>query len=228
MNIVCSLEEEQDGQVSHIEQKEQYEWPHKWDKDVITYAIIVKSKDAGILSKQRRVIGFCLSTWALYIPIKFKRVKKTQNPDIVFYFVDNLNTHHIDGIPDDLLRFTQKKLKDKPTVLAFAGYPKTSMQGIIVVNDFGYNWDTKDHYKKGKKYHNLVNVLIHEPGHTLGLSHDTTNPGDDMMDPIYNNMTALSDHDIYRIRKRYGTRIFSSWQKFARLKDFMTYRKNNL
>lgn len=225
---VCVLDKKADGTIGFITDNNQTEYPGKWDKSELTYSIIVKSKDAGIFSKQRKAIGISLSTWGLHIPVKFRRVKKTQHPDIQVFFIDDLDVPHIEGIPQEVLDYAQKTLKEKPSILAFAWYPKTSKQGIVVFNDFRYNWDVKDHYKKNIHYYNLIHTAIHEFGHTLGESHSEEANLPDVMDPYYHDQTTLSDYDVMRIREKYGTRVFSRWHLYARLKTYLSYRKKNM
>ena len=100
-----------------------------------------------------------------------------------------------------------------------------------VVFNASYIWDLKgngisgkDAIKKGLvenayptnilKTYNLYAVLIHELGHTLGLNHDVSGAKDgaDIMDPYYSVTNLdLSDRDIYRIRVKYGQRV---WDRF--------------
>lgn len=224
----CVLQEDVSGRIGFVagdtpRKINQY----RWDKLDLTYAIIVKSKDAGIFSKQRRGIALCLTTWGAHTPLKFHRVKKTQNPDIRFYFVDSLTVKSIAGIPQDILEYAQARLKKSPKILAFAWYPKTSKQGVVVFNDVNYNWDVKDHYKKFIHYHNFIAVGLHELGHTVGEEHsvDTTQPN--VMDAIYHNQVTLSHYDISGVQSTYGPRIIRP-SKLKRLIKFLTLRKKNL
>jgi len=75
----------------------------------------------------------------------------------------------------------------------------------------------------------MVHVSIHEIGHSLGLSHDTTNPGADILDPYYNGLVYdLSDNDIARIVKKYGKRKYDNQDQYLRLKTIISNRKRNL
>ena len=74
------------------------------------------------------------------------------------------------------------------------------------------------------KTYNLYAVLIHELGHTLGLKHDVTGAGDgeDVMDPYYSvENLDLSDRDIYRIRIKYGQRVWDRFSFYNIIKRFL-------
>ena len=126
-------------------------------------------------------------------------------------------------------------------MLAYAYYPKTSKKGEVVFNA-SYIWDLKgkgikgsDAIKKGVvdnayptnilKTYNLYAVLIHELGHTLGLKHDVTGKKDgaDIMDPYYSVTNLdLSDRDIYRIRVKYGQRVYSRFIWYNIIKRWLS------
>lgn len=203
------------GQVSFI--SEQTEWQHKWEKYLLTYDVEYH-KSLKLISKRqlKRAVNLAVSTWNFEIPIKFKSAWNTK--------------------ADIEIRFKTKDedsyFKERPSVLAYAYYPKTSKQGQVVFNA-SYIWDLKGRGIKGKdaikkglvenvsypenilKTYNLYAVLIHELGHTLGLKHDVTGAQDgaDIMDPYYSvDNLDLSDRDIYRIRVKYGVR---TWDRFS-------------
>ena len=199
------------GKVEFV--SEQTEWQHKWEKDVLTYDI-EHHETLKLISKRqlKRAVNLAVSTWNFEIPLKFKSAWNTQ--------------------ADIEIRFKTKEeddyFKKKPSVLAYAYYPKTSKKGEVVFNA-SYIWDLKgkgikgsDAIKKGVvenayptnilKTYNLYAVLIHELGHTLGLKHDISGAKDgaDIMDAYYSVTNLdLSDRDIYRIRVKYGQRVWS-------------------
>ena len=114
-------------------------------------------------------------------------------------------------------------------MLAYAYYPGQAKVSGKVVFNASYIWDLKGKGISGKnaikkglvenayptnilKTYNLYAVLIHELGHTLGLKHDISGAKDgaDIMDAYYSVTNLdLSDRDIYRIRVKYGQRVWS-------------------
>lgn len=211
-NIICALKTK-NGKLIHVEG--QYEWSKKWNKKVVTFAVLKGTEDAGARDILRKSIGLAFSTWGAEIPLKFRRVKLSQNPDITIRFENDPNA--------------DSYLKAQPRVLAYAYYPGTTKQGVIVFNDYNYNWEKEDKFIRGKKTWNVNHVGCHEIGHSIGLSHDTSNPGNDMLDPFYNGQIYdLSDNDIARITKKYGKRNYQERSQYIRLKRYLAYRKRNL
>ena len=206
---------------------EQTEWQHKWEKDVLTYDV-EHHETLKLISKRqlKRAVNLAVSTWNFEIPLKFKSAWNTQ--------------------ADIEIRFKTKEeddyFKKKPSVLAYAYYPKTSKKGEVVFNA-SYIWDLKGKGIKGKdaikkglvenvsypenilKTYNLYAVLIHELGHTLGLKHDVTGKKDgaDIMDPYYSVTNLdLSDRDIYRIRVKYGQRVWDRYRWYMIIKRWLS------
>ena len=213
------------GQVSFI--SEQTEWQHKWEKEILYYDI-EWNESLKLISKRqlKRAVNLAMSTWNFEIPIKFKSAWNTK--------------------ADIEIRFKTKDedsyFKERPSVLAYAYYPKTSKQGQVVFNA-SYIWDLKGRGIKGKdaikkglvenvsypenilKTYNLYAVLIHELGHTLGLKHDVTGAQDgaDIMDPYYSvENLDLSDRDIYRIRVKYGVRVYDRFVWYNIIKRWLS------
>lgn len=200
------------GKVEFV--SEQTEWQHKWEKDILTYDI-EHHETLKLISKRqlKRAVNLAISTWNFEIPIKFKSAWNTQ--------------------ADIEIRFKTKEeddyFKKKPSVLAYAYFPGQSDYSGRVVFNASYIWDLKGKGISGKnaikkglvenayptnilKTYNLYAVLIHELGHTLGLKHDISGAKDgaDIMDAYYSVTNLdLSDRDIYRIRVKYGQRVWS-------------------
>lgn len=195
-------------------QEKQIEYSRKWDKPILTYKILRGTEDMQVKDKLRMAVGLAFSTWGTEIPLKFRHANKHETADITIRFENNPNADSI--------------FINKSTVLAYAYYPKTIKAGIIVFNDYSYEWGTRDEKVKGVHVYNACEVLIHELGHILGLSHDSS-PGKDIMDAYYDGSTNnLSTNDIIRIRKKYGTRVFHRFNFYSRLKRIISVRKKRL
>ncbi len=212
------------GKVEFI--SEQTEWEGKWDKDVLYYDV-EHHESLKLISKRqlKRSVNLAISTWNFEIPLKFKSAWNTQ-ADIEIRF----RTKEED-----------KYFKDKPSVLAYAYFPNQgSVSGQVVFNA-SYIWDLKGRGIKGSeaikkglvenaypdnilKTYNIFAVLIHELGHTLGLKHDVTGAGDgaDVMDAYYSvDNLDLSDRDIYRIRVKYGQRVWARFKWYNIIKRWL-------
>jgi hypothetical protein len=213
------------GKVEFV--SEQTEWQHKWEKDILTYDV-EHHETLKLISKRqlKRAVNLAVSTWNFEIPIKFKSAWNTQ-ADIEIRFKT---------------KDEDKYFKDRPSVLAYAYYPGQGKASGKVVFNASYIWDLKgkgikgsDAIKKGVvdnayptnilKTYNLYAVLIHELGHTLGLKHDVTGKKDgaDIMDPYYSVTNLdLSDRDIYRIRVKYGQRVYNRFIWYNIIKRWLS------
>jgi predicted Zn-dependent protease len=219
---ICKISANQNGELEFSEE-EQSEWKHKWDKQVVYYSLQKDSEDITGRSLETKAVNIAFSTWNFEIPLKLKSVKKNQTPDIYINFVKSDNDEHL-----------------KKGVLGYAYYPKTSKQGKIVFNeDYLWSLDGKPvnahkanptqypfSTKTKLKTYNMVHVLIHEIGHSLGLKHDVNNPAS-VMWWQYNGQLHLNRYDIERITDKYGTRRWNP-RKYRAVKRWLTRRKNGL
>lgn len=197
----------------------------KWNKGVMYYNV---ENSCRTMSDRdvRRALNYTMTTWAIEIPILFKQAwAHGVTPDIRLEFKSALE---------------DKLFADSPSVLAYAYFPEQgSVSGKVVFNS-EYIWDfqgkgikASDAVAKGWivgtsnpnniiKTYSLIAVLIHEIGHSLGLTHDASGntSGVDVMDAYYSGTDRfeLSVRDIARIVLKYGVRIYSQFNGYNRLK----------
>jgi len=201
--------------VEFVEEVEtQREIPNKWNKPIITYRLLKDSEDINGYTDEMTAINLAFTTWELEIPLKCIRVPKEQESDITIEF-----------------RHNDPFWKDRPSVLAYAGFPGMSFQGIFVYND-NYLWGLKDGKrtitnpdgsKSVVKVYNMLHTAIHEIGHLLGLIH-AEGCAECVMNPYYNNIVDLDDHDISRITDKYGIREWKREAWYLRLKRWLSKR----
>ena len=227
---LCVVKETPNHTLSFSE--DQQEWNHKWDLETIFYSLNYNDECPLIpKNKMRQTINLAMNTWNFEIPIKIKSLYKNyDNADIKIMFKKT---------EDDNI------FKESHGVLAYAYFPKTSNQGEIVFNlDKIWSIDGKS-INAGEAVklgivnnvsnpnssiltYNIIHTLIHEIGHSLGLSHDSNNNTNDVMDPYYNGKVLdLSDRDLYRIRLKYGTRVWKNWLMYDTIKRWLYNKKRN-
>ena len=216
--------------VTEFIEDKQLEWDGKWHKDVIYYKAMNSCRTLSD-RKVKWALNLAMSTWDLEIPIKFKSISSRfplTSPDIEVSF--SRDDHYF---------------KEKSSVLAYAYFPaQGTKSGEVVFND-DYIWSTNGKpisVKKAKqngwivdgddrntlKTYNIIHVLIHELGHSLGLRHDNHKDSKDVMDAYYSGKLELSDWDLLRIRAKYGIRIWKWWSRYAQVKRIFARLKANL
>ncbi len=206
-----------------VESTTQTEWPGKWNEKVMYYDVIGECQ--SLTRKQlKKALNLAFTTWEAEIDIKFHPVKPGQKANFTVDFKSSLE---------------DKMFKEKPSVLAYAYFPaQGEVSGKLVVNN-DYIWSlngkqitAKEAIEKGYpvkgsppqnqllRTYNIIAVLIHELGHSLGLRHDEHGDTEDVMDAYYKNegKVELSFWDIFRIRLKYPERLF----KHERYQHFKT------
>tara|TARA_R110000824_G_scaffold215464_3_gene401942 strand:+ start:916 stop:1587 length:672 start_codon:yes stop_codon:yes gene_type:complete len=223
MESVCFVKHDHNGNLAFSEEKQKH-WKHKWNKQIVTYALQKDSDDIKGNSIEKRAVNLAFTTWNVEIPLRLKSVKGNENPDIFINFVHSKN---------------DKYLKDKKGVLAYAYYPATKHAGKIVFNEdylWSVNgkpvpaWQVDSRYKQTSKTklksYSIVHVCIHELGHSLGLTHDTFDKNS-VMWWQYNGKMNLSRYDINRICEKYGKRQWRG-RIYGRIKSWLKRKKDRL
>jgi hypothetical protein len=181
----------------------------KWDNQILKYAVMKSTADIEQFSLLKRAVNITMTMWD--IETELKLTYSDDNPQVRIYFKSSIE---------------EKYFKERPSTLAFAYYPaQGNASGIIVIND-DYFWNLDGdqveaylvdpiHYTKGDgvfiKGYNLISVLGHEFGHTLGLTHSVEKE-EDLMRPYYDqNIRWISVNDVNRMLLKYPESIGGIW-----------------
>jgi hypothetical protein len=167
----------------------QEEWTCYWDKGTLTYRLSNFSEDFN-MKWQKRVVTDAFMFWQLRIKdLKFKQIR---DPD------EQVDINIV---------FKPQNHFAQPEIYAQAYYPCQGLaSGDIEIND---GWDWRASVRRADKEHPpLLPIMIHELGHSLGLSHDRQSNWS-IMWPYFqlgDSKTTLGPRDIERIQKIYGKR----------------------
>lgn len=181
------------------------EWEHSWPPGEISYRLNNSTTDITNESMQKRAVTVALRVWQLRISdLKFRQER---NKDVKVDF-------NVDFKP--VGNFSSSN------VLAHAWYPgQGDISGDCEIND---EWDWVTHSAlQNMGQPPLVPILIHEFGHSLGLTHDT-DESNAIMYPSFNlgrKKNQLHQRDIDRIQARYGKRSISQ-----RIIDYFQNRRD--
>ena len=222
MESICRVKKKRNGDLAFSEETQKH-WKHKWTKQKVTYALQRDSVDIKGRSIEERAVNLAFTTWNIEIPLKLRSTRE-KNPDIKINFCHS---------KDDKI-FSKEK-----GVLAYAYYPATKHQGTIVFNeDYLWTvngkpvpaWEVDSRYDQSSKTklrrYSLVHVMIHELGHSLGLTHDATDKSS-VMWWQYNGQMHLSGYDINRITEKYGKRRWRG-RIYGRVKHWLRSKKERL
>lgn len=211
----------------------QQEWDYKWDKTVMYYDALNAPASLS-LKKIRKALNFAMTTWDTegdldFHPVWFRKYRQFK-AEITIEFKTSKQDPYF---------------KDKPSVLAYAYLPgQGSVSGKVVFNA-DYIWGmtagsitVKEAKKRGYpvvgnpadniilRVYSVIQVLIHELGHTLGLLHDDSGnaEGLDVMDAFYDGKRYdLSQRDIDRYHIKYEPEVYKEGH-YKRMKKWL-YRR---
>lgn len=201
-------EESEDGEEANL--KDQPEWPHKLGNpgEIIYWELQSDTPDIEGIYFERKMINYAFLGWTHESNILVKEARN-ENPIAKIRFTT---------------RETDDYFKDRPNTLAYAYYPgQGDVTGKVVFND-DHLWSINgkpvnapyDERVKFKSY-DMQHTMMHELGHSLGLTHET-NFDDHVMWPYYNKQRLPQQNDIARMSVKYGKRTNISENMKERIK----------
>lgn len=196
----CELTQLDNGSLKFAENLDEriQEWEHSWKPLPIELSYRLNNFSDDFDKKwQLRAITMAFRAWRWRLAkISFRRER---NP-----------TAHVD-IPIDFLDLAA--FNNKKGTFARAYYPgQGDLSGDIEINDF-QDWVAGVHLSTMGKPP-LVPIIIHEIGHSIGLTHDNF----DMTDIMYPSFdlgkkkNTIGSHSIARAQSRYGKRSLAAWK----------------
>lgn len=185
--------------------------PYKWNKPVLTYCLYNETGDIPNNHMQHVALNYALTHMGLYINTKFKRipVSQQQEADLVYQFTST----------DPY--FTS------PSILAYTWMPnpQNPKSGWVTFNDdpkLLWSLDGKGvnswkidpvHYKVGDptmfQTINLIEVMMHESEHAMGLPH-IMDDNTCIIQPYYQNKYDFCAKEITNLQQLYGARHLES------------------
>ncbi len=195
----CELTQLKNGNLKFAETADERikEWPHSWKPlpRELSYRLNNFSEDTK-KKWQTRAVTVALRAWRWRL--KNLSFRRERNPDAhVDINVEFEDLDHFDG---------------KKGVLAHAYYPgQGDISGDCHIND-EWNWVPGVHLSTMGKPP-LVPILIHEFGHSIGLTHDNFHM-DDIMYPSFDlgkKKNRIGENSILRAQDRYGKRNISAY-----------------
>lgn len=200
MKVHCELTQQLDGTLKFADTVDERidEWQHSWGSlpRELSYRVNSFSDDLHVRF-QKRAVTVALRAWQFRLSrLSFR---KERNPDA---HVD-INVEF-----EDLAHFDGKK-----GVLAHAYYPgQGEISGDCHINDT-WDWVAGVHNATMGKPP-LVPILMHEFGHSVGLTHDNFSTAE-IMYPSFDlglKKNWLGPRTIIRGQERYGKRELRPWQ----------------
>jgi hypothetical protein len=153
---------------------------NKWPPRLLTWKLVNKSPKL-LDTETMRALEEAFSEWSRYLPETMSFRQVPDDADILVEFASKI---HGDGFPFD----------GPGNVLAHAFFPPPN-NGLLAGDlHFDEEEDWHEHF--------LMQVALHELGHSLGLQH-STDPNA-VMYPFFNDLGKLQTDDIAAIRQLYG------------------------
>lgn len=202
--------------------------PNKWNKKEITYAVTRDSLDLVGNTTERIMVNLAMTQWEVELDLKLIPVKaEIEKPDIDIQWVTSTMDPYF---------------KKDSGILAYAGYPQTSYQGILRMNEDkiwspdGMSIDANTYFKlTGKiladpnsraKTYNANQTLAHEIGHLLGAVH-VEDCSACLMFPYYNGTISPQLKDLAQLYPKYGARNYKNPFGKINLKTAVENRRKN-